>query len=183
MQNKMERSFIELLEDSDKSSSELYKELKYSFRNKGYGNRKEELSFFKEFFSLFFEKQYDVFQVEWVQYQDYNDNWYYYDIQELKINQYLDIHFSGFDDRDENNWDYIFTGSDSGVGDIDDIRKYHAKLEREYKHLRKHVDKLFVFLRCLYDYYGGYYFIYVFGSRAKVSISKDGINIDSDYEA
>lgn len=164
----------------DKTSKEKYEELKYHFRNKGYGDRNEELSFFKEYFSHFFEMQFDVFQVEWQQYQDYNDNWYYYDINELKVNQYLDIHFECFDDKDEKDWKYGFHKAGFEDEKSDDSSKFYSKLEKENNHLRNQIDKVFIFLRALYDYYGGYYFIYVFGSRAKITISKEGIIIDNE---
>lgn len=179
MTDRLEKDLKDMLEDQDKSSQALYEELKYSFRNKIYGNRKEELAFFKTFFSFFFEKQYEVFEVEWQQYQDYNDNWYYFDIKVVKINQYLDLSFSGFDDADESAWKYIFTSSMENQN-WEEKQKLHAQLERENNGLRVHIDKVFVFLRALYDYYGGYYFIYVFGDRAKVTISKNGMTIDNE---
>lgn len=179
MAQSIEQALVEILEEEGKSSQVLYEELKYNFRNKVYGNRKEELSFFKTFFSLFFEKQYEIFEVEWQQYQDYNDNWYYFDIKSVKVNQYLNLHFSGFDDADESAWKYIFTSSMENKN-WEEQQKFHAKLERENNGLRVHIDKVFVFLRALYDYYGGYYFIYVFGDRAKVTISKDGMTIDNE---
>ncbi len=180
MRSKLETALIEMLEDEEKSSQELYEELKYSFRNKVYGNRDEELAFFKTFFSLFYEKQYEVFEIEWLQYQDYNDNWYYFDIKSVRVNQYLDHHFTGFDDADEKAWKYVFMTSLSEITDFDERKKAFAKLEKENQGLRKHIDKVFVFLRALYDYYGSYYFIYVFGDRAKVTISKDGMTIDNE---
>lgn len=167
-------SIFEIFEESDLSPKDTTEEIQVLFKNKGYGNRTEELSFLKNFFSRFFEVQYHVFQIDWNQYQDYNDNWYYYDLHDVKINQYINAFYFSFDNEDES-WNYHLDIPDSG-----DKSKNNDKLKRELKILRNQIDKVFCLLKALDEYYGGYYFIYVFGSRAKISISKDGISIDKE---
>lgn len=171
-------SCVKLIDETDKSSQERYDELRYYFRNKGFGDRNEEMGFFRDFFSHFFKSQFKVFEVEWQQFEDYNDNWYYYDIKEVKINQYLNLWFTGFDDTGEEAWKYTF----NQIGFKGERnREYFAKLEKENNELRSHIDKVFIFLRALYDHYGGYYFIYVFGTRAKVKVTGSGIEIENEF--
>jgi hypothetical protein len=162
------------------SNEERYNELKSYLHKKGYGDREQELKFVSGFFSELFNIQNDIFEIQWQQYQDYNDNWLYFDIQELKLNQYLYVNFSGFDFADSDIWEYEYDRSVTHTEKVDDWSKFDQSIQEEHKHLRQHTDNILIFLRALYDYYGRYYFIYLFGRRAKVKITKEGILIDNE---
>ncbi len=173
------RNYLDII-NSQETVEERFKELKYYLHRKGYGDKTQELSFIKEFFSSFFDHQQEIFEVQWQQYQDYNDNWLYYDIQELVINQYLHISFGGFDYAESDVWKYDFDRDVSTKESISDWTEFYKDLLEKHNYLRPNIDKILIFLRALYDYYGRYYFIYLFGRRAKVKISKKGILIDNE---
>lgn len=56
------------------------------------------------------------------------------------------------------------------------------KVKTETAWLKKPVQTILVFLKALYEHYRPYYFIYVFGRRAKVYTTIYGIKIDSSVD-
>lgn len=173
-----EKDFLEIIGNKEKSNKERYEEFKKFIFLKGFGDKEQEYSLFQKFFNYFFELESEIFEIEWQQYQDYNDNWLYFDIQSIIINQYLYLSTFGLEENLDEIWEYKFD-SDANEN-IDDWEKWYSELENENKHLRESIDELVIFLKGLYDSYGVYYFIYLFGRRAKVKISKKGIEIDSE---
>ncbi len=171
-------SLKELFENDTKTTTEKYEEFKSYIFRKGYGDRIQELSLFKNFFEYFFLTQKVVFEIEWHQYQDYNDNWLYFDIQNLKVNQYLEISVFELNDSIEEIWDYSFDKFTEE--NVSDWAKWYEKLNKETQEIRQEIDKIIVFLKALYDSYGAYYLIYLFGRRARVKITKEGIEIDNE---
>ncbi len=173
------KNYLEII-NGQGTIDEKYKELKHYLHRKGYGDQAQELSFITEFFAHFFNQQHDVYEIQWQQYQDYNDNWLYFDIQELVINQYLHVTFGGFDYAELDVWEYGFDSDDLENQSVAQWSVFYNDLSEKHEHLRPNIDKILIFLRALYDYYGRYYFIYLFGRRAKVKISGNGILIDNE---
>lgn len=170
--------------------------MKSCLLHKGFGDKEQELFFISEFFKHVFKKHSALISIEWSQYQDYNDEYLHFDLESYRVNEKYDMDVFGFDWwNDDQNWEYRFEDEtiwDSFTKDKkmhdksewEEWDKVYQELQEQLKPVKLATDCILSFLKVLYDYYKPYYFIYVFGRRARVKVTKDGIeisNIDVNY--
>ena len=154
--------------------------------NKGFGDADQETTFFIEFFKVFFKTQSAINKVQWQQYQDFNDADYDYNLSNLRFNEI----------EDWNKVDLPFFFSSS-------LRRFVATLGYEHypvfskgfeliktdihpadvniiETFKRYAAWIYIFLSALKKVYGEYYFIYLFGRRANVTVTTKGIVIDNE---
>lgn len=163
--------------------------------DRGYGDHKQELQFISDFFKTIFSNHDVIYLFEWNQYQDWSDQGLHFDLESYKINDNLTINetFMGFNDAPNYTFnvdidlDYRFSNRDHDDLDIPDNETGWKKFEeffdifhKETVPLKVIVDYILIFLKSLYEHHRPYYFIYLFGRRAKVRITRAGIEINNN---
>jgi len=161
----------------------------YYYRFGGYGDQQQELEFIKRFLGQVFKNHPQLEAFEWHQYQDYNDNYMSFDLQSFKVNNNYELSVSGLDWFDETDWNFMFYNLNQEEEFCEDKdsefetdwrlwEQYDAEIQKKCEPLRAPINLIIGFLKSLYDFYKAYYFIYVFGRRAKVEVTQKGIHID-----
>jgi|GEM_PF-2988060 len=164
-------------------------ELIWHLQKKGYGDREQELGYISSFFREVFARFPVLTSFEWNQYQDYNDEYYAFDLEAIKANDQYDVDVGGFNWFREEDWNYGFDWNNAWeqrqVPDAkpryqqDGYFEAWEQLQQDLAPLKSATDVIVVFLKALYDHYRPYYFIYVFGRRARVRITRAGLAIDN----
>jgi hypothetical protein len=167
-------------------------ELSVYLGSKGYGDNKQELQFISDFFKTIFSNHDVINSFEWCQYQDWSDQGLHFDLETYKINDNLSIDetFMGFENApnytfDPNiDLDYRFSNRDYDDLELPDTEAgwqkftdFYDVFHKETAPLKVVVDYILIFLKSLYEHHRPYYFIYLFGRRAKVRITRAGIEI------
>jgi hypothetical protein len=159
--------------------------------HKGFGDNHQELKFISLFLQKVFSTYHQLESFTWSQYQDYNDNYLEFNLENFYVNKIYEMEAYGFNSWDtDEEWMYFFDCQEkfnSMIGENenctdeywDNLRKYHSELQVELAPVKKATDCILVFFKALLEYYKPYYFIYVFGRRATVVVTKQGITIDN----
>lgn len=177
----MDNTAYELALDAATNKKYSQKALNYHLRDKGFGDREQELSYLANFFKKVFENYTELKSFQWSQYQDFDDNYLYFEITNYQINDRYVIDIYSFNNWPRSNWNFSFNLLDENKEqNIEKFEKRFKKLQKELHHLKQPIIILIFFLKSLYDFYGPYYYIYVFGRRATVKITGKGINIKTD---
>jgi hypothetical protein len=174
-------------------------EMSYFLGDKGYGDNKQELQFIASFFKTIFQNHNELESFEWSQYQDWDDQGLYFDLQSYIINDKLTIgeSFMGFEDapsytfNPEINLNYGFSSKEHDDIEFPDTESGWEKYAEFFDNFQEQlaptkvvVDYVLIFLKSLYEHHRPYYFIYLFGRRARVKITRLGVEIthnDIDY--
>lgn len=159
---------------------------------KGFGDREQELEFISKFLKKVFNNYHQLESFSFTQYQDYNDNYLEFTLENFYVNvkyhiEVYGLHFSNIDE----DWSYRFSCEENWERLIENNKKLseedwlnwersEEELQKQLAPIKKATDCILVFLKALYDYYKPYYFIYVFGRRATVTITKQGIEINNN---
>ncbi|MFS4483375.1 hypothetical protein ACKGJY_10175 [Hyunsoonleella sp. 2307UL5-6] len=164
----------------------------YYYHFGGYGDQHQELEFIKRFFQQVFKNYPQLEALEWHQYQDYNDNYMCFDLHSFLVNKKFYFMLGGLDWFDIEDWKFSFMGlqednhkfwegkDNTSVKDWETWKEKEAAIQLKCTPLIEPLNLIIAFLKSLYDFYKPYYFIYVFGRRAKVEITKKGIRIDTE---
>ncbi|HPH99775.1 MAG TPA: hypothetical protein PK772_05565 [Chitinophagaceae bacterium] len=180
--NRIHNEIFEIANNTKFSLQERVQKLIYYYQvNRGYGDRESELDFFKHFFQQIYNQYPRFLSIEWYQYQVYNDNYLFFDLNNLRINQCIDpgINFDFWDDEEDYN--YEFCDAEFYLdGNNRDIIKLINTTQAKYSYLRPATDAILVFLKACYDFYKPFYFIYLFGRRAHVQITQEGISTNAE---
>lgn len=157
-------------------------------------DRTAETMFFGEFIQEIFKKHEHVESFSWRQTQDFNDNWHYFDLQNLSINDFEVQYDAGFDwyGRDAENFTIIdqydnfsnppyelVSGLEAefeGKKSSEEIRAFAADLFSSF--YQPPFDIFQVFLQSLHRAYHANYFIDLFGWCSSVYINRDGIRLE-----
>lgn len=184
MSDKIYNEAFNIANNIQLSLPDRIKELIFYYKyKKGYGDQRQELEFFKHFFHQVFKIYPECIAFEWNQYQDYNDNYLYFDLELCKINYSIEVHTEGFDDlQHDATWDYSFDDETYWKSKNETIEssKIYDAIQHKYNYLRPVTDIIMAFLKACYDFYKPYYFIYLFGRRANVKITRQGISINAE---
>jgi len=160
--------------------------------DKGYGDNFQELQFISDFFKTIFLNHKVLHSFEWCQYQDWSDQGLYFDLKSYIINENLTINhnFYGFENAPNYNFnsnfnlDYNFLNSEHDNIELPDneigwerYKEFFDNYQKSLEPLKLVVDYILIFLKSLYEHHRPYYFIYLFGRRSKVRITRSGIEI------
>ena len=166
------------------------KQITWRFGRKGYGDREQELAFVAGFFKEIFAQFPQLTSFAWSQYQDYNDEYYHFDLESYQVNGIYEVDIFGFDWWNENeDWNYRFDYDESKealtlkqdlYAAVKDWDARNKQVQQETQHLREPVDAMIIFLKACYDFYKPFYFIYLFGRRANVIVTAKGITVDTE---
>lgn len=163
--------------------------------NKGYGDYKQELQFISDFFKTIFTKHEEIKSFEWSQYQDWSDQGLHFDLESYKINEKLTIYetFMGFENAPDYtfnpdiNLNYFFNNIDFEDIELPETEEgwneyslFYDNFHKSTESIKVVVDYILIYLKSLYEHHRPYYFIYLFGRRGKVKITRTGIEINND---
>lgn len=181
-----------IISDNSISLSERIEKMSVYLGNKGYGDLNQEIRFISDFFKFIFSKYDLIHSFQWSQYQDYSDQGHHFDFESIKINEIFDIDFSGFEDAPNYKFNpnldlsYSFYTKELNssiyfekIGS-DRYRELFEELQTDNIKLKAIINYILIFFKSIYEHHRPYYFIYLFGRRAKVKISRMGIEINND---
>ena len=192
---------LRLLENPPKDIGEQIENAKNIFLRKGYGTPELELKFLHNIF-LRIQSEHPGFQsFAWTQYNDFNDNCFYFNIEDFIVNHNLyvsteidydykfypknaidlrmDISAIDYDQdlaemRQLKTFDFDLDGPYNQIKSINAYMEY-AKIK--YQHLEVPCQKMLVLLKLLEINCSIYYFLYTLGNGVKVSFDAEGVTV------
>ncbi len=160
----------------------------------------EERQFVLSVFRYFFAHNPLIESMQWEQGSYFNDNFCFYDLEDLRFNKVFGYSYNGFTadgwsinsklSKDQFNWNFEIYDEDA-VEVIenkyfDDNEKYNdtwynlevAALHKTGELYKNWITYITIFLKALYNHYGYYYYIYLFGREAKIHVNIERISIE-----
>lgn len=181
-----------IVTDDSIEPSERIKRMSVYLSNKGYGDLNQEIKFISDFFISIFMNHNELTSFGWSQYQDYSDQGLHFDLESYKINDEISLDFSGFENAPSHifdssiNLNYSLYSRDLNYSEywnyvgIEAYSEIFNQYQLDSTPIKKVIDYILIFLKSIYEHHRPYYFIYLFGRRAKVNITAKGITINND---
>jgi hypothetical protein len=169
----------------------LVDRLKYHvLKDRAISSVQHEQLFIKEVVQYFMEQSKVVHSIQWHHCNDYNDNFSYFDFEDFTINDYVSCGYSFFTNcgwslnsiaaSDKFDWNFELDNHTEeeklNMADADYGEKADA-IRNSLKIYRPQTTAFFIFFKALFDHYGYFYYIYVFGRRATILINNDEMQI------
>lgn len=193
------KDFFRKVAQSSRDIHQLLKKSKTIIHYKGYGTPKEEMEFLHQAFLLIQEEYPDFQSFSWVQHSSYNDNYFYFKLEDFMLNGRIDIEEDfGFFSYPEDGKEIIanvtlhddmcaeeinyakknhLPYTENGLLNTDDYDKFTNYFEEKYHHLKTPIIQFLSLIKLLEIHQSMYYFLYTFGNEVKVDFCTEGVRI------